>query len=597
MSFLSIRSLKSLRRLYRRGFSQYRRRLGSLILLGFLSGILEGVGINAAIPLFSFAIGGAGGGEDRLTQLLRKTFEATHVHFSIRYLLVLICLLFILRAGLLLLANYYRLRLSYDYEERARNEVFAASLNSNWSFLMKQKMGHLETMILTNIRYGGIFLENLSSAVIALTSLVIYVFVAVNISVHITALTLGLGLLMFFAIKPLIANTRRYAQQTETINRVVAHHISENIQGIKTVKAAAVTGRILERGKEYFATLKKLTIKVGFLRVIGDVLMQPLGVIYVSVVFAYAYKSPSFNFAATAAILYLVQRMFLYFQQLQSLYLTTVSTLPYIESILDYQDAAKAQPEVVKGTADFTFRQDLRFDHVSFAYGREGQSAVLKDVSFRIAPGQTIGLIGPSGSGKSTLVDLVLRLLEPEQGEILLDGKNIQTVSLTEWRKHIGYVSQDMFLMNDTIANNIRFYQDSVTEKDIVEAAKKINIHDFVDSLPNKYDTLIGERGTFLSVGQRQRVIMARVLARRPEILILDEATSALDNESEAHIQKVIENLKGKITVLIIAHRLSTVMGADKIIVLSKGKIIEEDSPEVLMQNPESYLYKTYNVR
>jgi ABC-type multidrug transport system fused ATPase/permease subunit len=208
-----------------------------------------------------------------------------------------------------------------------------------------------------------------------------------------------------------------------------------------------------------------------------------------------------------------------------------------------------------------------------------------------------VGLIGPSGAGKTTIVDLILRLFHPTRGEILLDGCSINEIRINDWRKNIGYVSQDIFLKNDTIANNIKFYNDSITDEEMAKAAKMANIHDFIQSCPEKYDTVIGERGLLISAGQRQRIVIARILAKRPQILILDEATSALDNESEVKIQQVIEKLKNKVTVLLIAHRLSTVMNCTNLLVLQNGEIREQGSPEELISDQETYFYKVNNIR
>ena len=182
--------------------------------------------------------------------------------------------------------------------------------------------------------------------------------------------------------------------------------------------------------------------------------------------------------------------------------------------------------------------------------------------------GEFLGLIGPSGAGKTTIVDLLLRLLKPGHGSILLDGVDISGIDMKAWRTNVGYVSQDIFLFNESIADNIRFYSSSISDNAIEEAAKLANIHEFVMELPDKYQTVVGERGIRLSGGQRQRIALARVLARRPQILILDEATSALDNESEIKIQESIQKLKGKITILVIAHRLSTILNTDRLISL-----------------------------
>ena len=168
---------------------------------------------------------------------------------------------------------------------------------------------------------------------------------------------------------------------------------------------------------------------------------------------------------------------------------------------------------------------------------------------------------------------------------------------MNDWREHVGYISQDIFLTNDTIANNIRFYRDSISEDDIVDAAKKANIYDFIKTLPDGLNTIVGERGIQLSVGQRQRVAIARVLVKKPSILLLDEATSALDNESEMQVQKVIEKLKGDTTILVIAHRLSTITNSDKLLVIEEGVISEKGSPKELLKDKESYFYKVYNIR
>ena len=221
----------------------------------------------------------------------------------------------------------------------------------------------------------------------------------------------------------------------------------------------------------------------------------------------------------------------------------------------------------------------------------------MSNVNFSLKKGEMVGLIGPSGAGKTTIVDLILRLFDPTEGKILIDGDDIKNLDIKDWRKNIGYVSQDIFLQNDTISNNIKFYNDDISEQDIIEGAKMANIYDFINNLPNKFQTIIGERGVLLSGGQRQRIIIARILARKPKLLILDEATSALDNESEIQVQKVIENLKGKITALVIAHRLSTIINSDRLLVIDKGKIVEQGKPQELLEDKESYFYKVYNIR
>ena len=260
-----------------------------------------------------------------------------------------------------------------------------------------------------------------------------------------------------------------------------------------------------------------------------------------------------------------------------------------------YRDEVQKQQEKNSGVIPFSFEDSLSFQDVHFSY-EDMNTEVLQGISFRIHKGETFGLVGSSGAGKTTIVDLILRLLTPTKGAIMLDNKNISDIALLDWRKNIGYVSQDIFLINDTFTNNIRFFNAGITDSEIQDAAKMAQIHDFIEQSPHWYDTIIGDRGITLSGGQRQRIVIARILATKPQILILDEATSALDPESEKMIHNVLENLRGKITVFIIAHRLSTVMNADTVVVLDHGKIVESASPKKLLEDENSYFYKMNNI-
>lgn len=592
---LNIAKLPNIFKLFYRGFWDYKRQVVTLSLLGLVAGLFEGIGINSAVPLFSFAMGNNEGGSDFISKFIRKIFYFLGIDFRLTNLLVFICLLFILRSAVLLVCYYLKYRITSDYEEKTRNKLFANSLNANWKFLLTQKLGHLDTLIKNNIRFGGNFLEIISGLVMSVTSLLIYIIVALNISLPVTSVTIVSGVLIIYFLKPLISKTKLFSKDVEAINRKVAHHINENIIGMKTVKTMSVNQKVIERAGRYFKELRDLTLKVNFLGSVSDALLQPSGIIIICLTFLFFSRTKSLNLAVLVAIIYLVQRMFIYFQQLQSGLNSLSGTIPYVEKILDYNDQALKNLETDEGLKDFDFNKQFAFRDVHFSYDQD--KPVLSGINFEINKGEAIGIIGPSGAGKTTIVDLILRLFSPDQGSMLLDGVSHDQISMKKWRDSIGYVSQDIFLMNDTIMNNIRFYNSSVTDGEIIEAAKMAAVYDFIDGLPEKFETIVGERGVLLSGGQRQRLIIARALARKPQLLVLDEATSALDNESEVQIQKVIEGLKNKLTVVVIAHRLTTIMNADKLLVLSQGKVIEEGSPQSLLKDINSYFYRTYNIR
>lgn len=251
-----------------------------------------------------------------------------------------------------------------------------------------------------------------------------------------------------------------------------------------------------------------------------------------------------------------------------------------METEPDIEDAEDARELTnVKG--------NVNYDHVTFRYNDD--EPVLSDVSFSIPAGRSIALVGPSGGGKTTICSLLPRFYELTGGKITIDGEDIKEFTLQSLRKNIGIVQQDVYLFCGTVRENIAYGKPDASDEEIIEAAKNANIHDFIMSLPDGYDTFVGERGTRLSGGQKQRISIARVFLKNPPILILDEATSALDNESERHIQKSLEELSKNRTTITIAHRLSTIRGADEIIVITENGIAERGSHDELMKTDGIY--------
>ncbi len=246
------------------------------------------------------------------------------------------------------------------------------------------------------------------------------------------------------------------------------------------------------------------------------------------------------------------------------------------EKIVDSDDAAVI--EKCEG--------EIRFENVTFSYG---DGVVLDDVSFTAAPGEMVAIVGATGVGKTTIVSLIERFYDPVSGKVLLDGEDIKHLTLESLRSNISLVSQDVFLFNGTVYDNIAFGDDNATEDEVREAAALACADGFINEMPHGYETKIGERGVRLSGGQKQRIAIARAVLRKTPVMILDEATSAVDNETEAMIQTAIENLSGRQTLIVIAHRLTTIMKADKIIVLKDGKIAEQGTHGELLSNKGIY--------
>lgn len=288
-----------------------------------------------------------------------------------------------------------------------------------------------------------------------------------------------------------------------------------------------------------------------------------------------------------AFVSYIQGRLYGPASSLAGIQVQIVSALAVFERIFEYLDMAPEQYEPKDAVVLPSVAGTIAFDRVTFGYNAD--RTILDDVSFRIEPGQVAAFVGPSGAGKSTITQLVPRFYDPQQGVISVDGHDVRTVSLDSLRRDIGIVTQETYLFHDTIASNLRYAKPGASDAELIAAARAANIHAFIESLPEQYETIVGERGHKLSGGERQRLAIARVLLKNPRILILDEATSALDSHNEAAIQAALDEVMRGRTSLVIAHRLSTVQSADVIFVVDGGKIVEQGTHTQLLARGDAY--------
>jgi subfamily B ATP-binding cassette protein MsbA len=392
--------------------------------------------------------------------------------------------------------------------------------------------------------------------------------------------------------KRIRSTTRRSQEHLEHLSHVTA----EAFTGHRIVKAFGAEAREEERFRQASQRLYRTNLKVTSALALLPPLMELLGGVAIVGLIWYGSRQiaekvlTEGDFAAFVAAAFM---MYAPIKKLSRVNATLQQAMAASERIFEILDTHSEVPERADANALSRLRQAIDFRNVSFSYDGVSKT-ILKDVSFSVRSGQAVAIVGLSGAGKTTLVNLVPRFYDVSSGAILIDGVDIRDVTLASLRSQIGIVTQDTVLFDDTIVRNIAYGLPGAKTEEIEAAAKAAHAHEFIVTLPDQYETRIGERGQMLSGGQRQRVAIARALLRNSPILILDEATSSLDAESELLVQDALQNLMRNRTSFVIAHRLSTVRRADAIIVIERGRVAEIGHHDELLQRPSGVYAKLY---
>lgn len=507
-----------------------------------------------------------------------------HEHDRWKYILAALLVLFVVRAITTFFSEYSFQKVGLSTVRDLRNRLYETIIHQSNRFFSRRTTGEMVSRIISDveaiqaavsIRMGDLFQESLTLLVIggvilvANTELAIFTFIIAPIIVY-----------------PVVHFGKRLRKTThKSQERMadIATLLEETIKGVRIVKAFSMEPFEIRRFRE--ATQRHLTmnLKAHKIQALTSPVMELLAGVCMVLLFGYAavrIRAGALTLGQFMSFLLALAGMYAPIKRLNKVNLamnTALSAAERVFSMLDVDNDVKERPgaAVLKGIGP-----GIVYERVEFAYE---QQPVLRGIDLTIGPGEMVAVVGSSGAGKSTLVNLLPRFYDVTGGRILIDDRDIRHVTLGSLRGLIGYVTQEVILFNDTVRNNIAYGRFDIPEQAIVEAARAANAHEFIEQLPERYGALIGEGGVLLSGGQRQRLAIARALLKNPPILILDEATSALDTESERLVQQALANLMRGRTTLVIAHRLSTVRRADKIIVLEGGVIAEQGSHEELL--------------
>lgn len=498
----------------------------------------------------------------------------------------------VLRPPIEYLRQYYAQWIGSKVLYDIRDQLFTHIQKLSLRFYSNRKVGEIISRVIHDVEQTKNFvITGLMNIWLDLFTIIIAIIIMLNINVWLTLVAISMFPLYGFSVKFFYARLRHLTRVRSQALAEVQGHLHERVQGMNVIRSFALeeheqhqfakrNNHFLDRALDHTRWNAKTFAVVN---TITD--LAPLLVIVVS---GYFVITGNLEIGAMTAFVLYMERLYGPLRRLVNSSTTLTQAIASMDRVFEFIDEKYDIEDSLDAQPLDSARGRVQFEDVSFYYDNE-EKPVLKNVSLDIKEGETVAFVGMSGGGKSTLISLIPRFYDVSSGRITLDGVDIRHFQVRMLRDKIGMVLQDNILFSDSVKMNILMGSPEATDEEVIAAAKAANAHDFIMNLPNGYDTEVGERGVKLSGGQKQRVAIARVFLKNPPILIFDEATSALDLESEHYIQEALEKLARNRTTFIVAHRLSTITHADRIVLIENGEIVESGTHEELMKKAGHY--------
>lgn len=571
-----IRPLAVIVRFVRMLVEQLGWRLIPSVVVAVALAFAEGTGLLLLIPLLgSLGLAVDEGPTSRLSRLIGQAFETAGIQPTLAAVLVIFLLVTTAHAVLYRAHLLINPTLEQRFALALRRRLYAAIVSARWSFLVRRRSTELVHAVTTEVDRAGASAYQLLTLMTGCVVTAAYVVLAARMSAALTLLVAGLGLAMLASLRGRTRRSVDLGDSYAAANRRLFGLASESIAGLKVAKSLGAEMRGVRIFEEHATAMARAYLDLLRSFAQGKMRLDLTSAVVVSLLLYLAVDWLGLRGPGLLVLIFILARILPRVLSLQESAQAFVSGLPSFAAVLRTIEACEAEtePALVTGPRPVVSRE-IRLDGVTFQYAGPSAPAI-EEVTLTIPAGLITAIVGPSGAGKSTIADLLLGLLRPARGQLLVDGKPLDDAAIPAWRRSVGYVPQDSFLLHDTVRANLLWARPDATEAQMWDALERAAAADFVRARPEGLDTVVGDRGIQLSGGERQRLALARALLIEPVVLVLDEATSALDSVNEARILSAVHTLRHRITCVIITHRLSTIREADLIHVIEGGRLVE----------------------